>query len=83
MSKTEADIALEIAEHARFMGMAAISYRKHFGDRAVEAAEKDVLGEALKLLAPLTAIVAGIYPELDEVKQARAVLALMSEGEKA
>jgi len=47
MSKAEAEIVLELAKHARLMGMAADSYRKHFGDRAVEAAEKDVLGQAI------------------------------------
>ena len=83
MNQAGDEISRELAEETALMNAAADSYRKHFGDRAVEAAEKDVLGEALKLLAPLTAIVAGIYPELDEVKQARAVLALMSEGEKA
>src|SRR5690554_790156 len=40
----------EAAANARLIAAACNSYNKHFGPRAVEAAEADVLGKALEAL---------------------------------
>lgn len=39
-----------LQEETALMNAAADSYRRHFGDRAVEAAEQDVLGTVLQRL---------------------------------
>ena len=84
MSKAGDEISRGLAEETALMNAAADSYRKHFGDSAVEAAEKDVLGMALEALKNLYAmiLVNKLAPEtISYMREAHAVLALVGEGE--
>jgi len=85
----------EAVDDACFAEAAMNSYRKHFGDRAVEAAEEDVLGMALETLSRCVASLGGLIADTDgrrsgrvypndrkHLAEARAVLALVGEGEK-
>ena len=48
------DIERSVGFYPDFIKSACTSYSKHFGPRAVEAAEQDKLGEALELLRRAT-----------------------------
>lgn len=44
----------ELNDNARLLAAAYTSYDKHFGPGAVEAAEADLLGEALQIIRDMT-----------------------------
>lgn len=77
------DIKLTAEDHenARLILAAWNSYHRAFGDRAVEAAEADLLGELVKTLAQLLDFIdrtGGGFAE--PVERARAILARVPEG---
>lgn len=52
-----------MVESARLASAAYTSYDKHFGPRAVEAAEADLLGEALAIVEAFEDVYRNGYPE--------------------